>query len=106
MARPFVPSIRRAERYEFHLAQLGFELSSDVKSGENRGRRLEHDFVVLAMHSVTANANRNLLSAEITSTIPPRFNPKRMAITVWITRQGELDPVQAVGGWLPQTKDR
>jgi hypothetical protein len=33
--------------YEFHAALLGFELTSDVKAGENRGRKLDHDFVVL-----------------------------------------------------------
>src|SRR5262245_11683203 len=31
----------------FYVALLGFELSTDVKAGENRGRTLQHDFVVL-----------------------------------------------------------
>src|SRR5881296_3510292 len=35
--------------YDFHAALLGFDLTSDVTAGENRGRNLEHDFVVLAL---------------------------------------------------------
>jgi len=33
--------------YQFHAVLLGFDLNSDVKSGENRGHKLEHDFVAL-----------------------------------------------------------
>ena len=34
---------------DFHAALLGCDLNSDVKWGENRGRKLEHDFVVLVL---------------------------------------------------------
>jgi len=101
----FAPSApQRVVEYDFRLALLGFELSSNVKAGENRGRRLDHDFVVLAMHSAVARANGDYLSADISSTIPSRFTPKHQAIAVWVTRRSELEPVQAVGGWLTQTK--
>jgi hypothetical protein len=101
----FVPAVgQRAGAYDYHLALLGFELSSEVKAGENRGRRLDHDFVVLAMRSAAAKMNGDFLSAEIFSTIPSRFTPKRLGIAVWVTRRGELEPVQAVGGWFTPKK--
>ena len=100
----FAPTSRSAGGYDIHLALLGFELSSDVKAGENRGHRLDHDFVVLAMQSATASIGGGSLSAEISATVPSKFSPKRLAIAVWVTKRGELEPVQAVGGWLTPTK--
>jgi len=43
-----------AAKYEFHAALLGFDLITDVKAGENRGRKVQHDFVVLANTKVEA----------------------------------------------------
>src|SRR6266404_9481608 len=40
-----------------HVAWLGFNLSSDVRAGENAGRSLRHDFVVL--HHATAPLVQN-----------------------------------------------
>ena len=100
----FAPTTRNGGTFDFHLALLGCELSSDVKAGENRGRRLDHDFVVLTMHSAPAEGTGDVLIAEISSTPPARFAPKRMAIAVWVTRRGELEPIQAVGGWLTPTR--
>jgi hypothetical protein len=42
---------------EFHAALLGFNLVSVVKAGENQGRRLEHDFVVLFQCACGSPAN-------------------------------------------------
>jgi hypothetical protein len=85
--------------YDIHIARLGFSLSSDVTAGENRGKKLSHDFVVLGLTNETMKAGAKELKLPVAtqkSTIDPRT-----AIAAWITSAGQIEPVQAVGGWLP-----
>jgi hypothetical protein len=81
---------------EVHAALLGAGISSPVHAGENAGRTLRHDFVVLVLKSVPLTAGAAELSL-------PRSIDKsvaRQALAVWVTRRGELAPAQAAGGWL------
>jgi len=89
--------------FDFHAALLGFELSSDVKAGENRGHKLKHDFVVLALANAAATASGDATLATITLNPKLKSVPKRLAIAAWVTQSGSLQPVQAVGGWLSST---
>jgi hypothetical protein len=81
------------------LALLGFDRAADVRSGENAGRRLVHQFVVLtlAQSPLTRDAGSSVWRA----TIPPaaRFHG-RLAIAAWVSLSGGVAPVQAAGGWL------
>ena len=83
-----------------HAALLGGGVVSQVRAGENAGRTLEHDFVALAVAeqalTAAAGADRATLS------LPPEAGAgtPRRALAVWVTRRGELAPVQATGGWL------
>ena len=88
---------------DFHTALLGFDLASDVKAGENRGRKLEHDFVVLAV-ATTAGANSDG-AAQATIALSPTLAsvPKRLGFAAWVTMSKSLQPLQAVGGWLAST---
>jgi len=83
-----------------NIAILGFGLSSQVDAGENRGRKLKHDFVVLAhtMNKMRKQPNGYSLD-KITL---PKSEPqaKRKGIAVWINRENSLTPIQATGGWL------
>ena len=45
----FKPATGAGGRYEIHVARLGFALGADVTAGENSGRKLMHDFVVLGL---------------------------------------------------------
>src|SRR5476651_1527863 len=45
----FKPATSAGRRYEIHVARLGFALGADVTAGENSGRKLVHDFVVLGL---------------------------------------------------------
>lgn len=95
----FTP-VERDSRYEVHAAILANELDSEVKSGENRGKRLRHDFVVtaLAKHPLTKHGDK----AEGEFALTADSKNEHPAIAFWITRAGSLEPLQAVGGWLPQ----
>ena len=85
-------------RYDIHVARLGFAAMSNVTAGENSGRKLIHDFVVLGLTNETmkSGAKELRLPTPITSTAEPRT-----AIAAWVTQAGQIEPVQAVGGWLP-----
>ena len=97
----FVPTTAGAKGFEVHAARLASGLRSDVKSGENGGRRLIHDFVVLTQ----VNAPLTIAGSEATGEfVLPRgpASSGRLALAVWITPASGLAPLQATGGWLEQ----
>ena len=85
-----------------HVALLGFDLSSRVTAGENDGRTLEHDFVVLAMSSAALDGGSGRYAAELS--LPAAAQPApRQALVAWVSGNGRLVPLQAVGGYLDGT---
>ena len=83
--------------FDVYLARLGFALGSDVAAGENRGRKLTHDFVVISLQ-------RAPLPAGVTESklaIDKARVGKTGALAAWITYGREATPIQATGGWLP-----
>jgi hypothetical protein len=57
-----------------------------------------HEFVVLGLTNETLKAGAKELrlpAPSTTSTIDPRT-----AIAAWVTQAGQIEPIQAVGGWL------
>ena len=89
--------------YDFHAALLGFDLSSEVKAGENRGQKLEHDFVVLAHAAIAATKSVDAFRGALVLRSAPAFAPKRLGVALWLTPSNKLQPLQAVGGWLSST---
>ena len=89
----------RTPQYYLHIAQLGFDLSTTVKAGENRGKTLKHDFVVLSQKRYPLSANQ--WQGEV-----PANNPgiiaKRYAWVAWISEKNNIRPIQSVGGWQSQ----
>jgi len=84
---------------DIHLAVLGFDLTTTVKGGENEGRILPHDFVVLGYQRMPMTGTSPHFSA--TSTMPEtQVSAARRALAAWVSRHGEQAPMQAVGGWL------
>ncbi len=79
-----------------NVAVLGFDLSSYVKAGENAGRRLKQDFVVLKHEQKhSSDGHWTMRLPEIKQKIA-----ERTGLAIWVNRKGELTPVQATGGWL------
>ncbi len=86
-----------------HVAILGFGLTTAVNAGENRGRTLEEDFVVLGYRASRQN------SAAVWDLALPDVvdaSTSRRAIVAWISTGAAPVPVQAVGGWLPPGTQR
>jgi hypothetical protein len=97
----FVPASAVKAEYEIHLALLANEVTSDVKAGENRGQRLNHDFVVAVLaRSLLKTEGNNAAQGELVLAETVKGQPRRIAIAAWVTRVGKLECVQAVGGWL------
>ena len=95
----FQPATGGGREYEIHLARLGFGLGTNVKAGENRGRKLLHDFVVLSLTHERMNGGvRQFRFPEVP--LPPGAD-SRVALAAWVTEAGQIEPIQAVGGWLP-----
>jgi hypothetical protein len=83
-------------KLEAHFAILGFDLSSPIGGGENRGKTLEESFVVLS-HQQTEPRQGEWRFAwpELSDN-----STKRLAVVAWLTRPGNSQQVQATGGWL------
>jgi hypothetical protein len=80
-----------------HVAWLGFNLSSNIEAGENAGRSLRHDFVVLRHAAAPLLRDGNgFWKVELRSRSVDR---ETGAIACWIETDGV--PIQATGGWLP-----
>jgi hypothetical protein len=79
---------------------LGSGLNSDVKAGENSGRHLQHEFTVLNLVQVGMVTSNGIAKGRFISDTLRYNSEKELAITVWVTRAGQLEPLQAAGGWL------
>jgi len=89
-----------ASELVFHAALLGIGLCDRIPAGENRGRQLRQDFVVLAQSSVRARRDSDGFHGELRLPDSRGFEPLRFALALWVTERGGLRPLQATGGWL------
>lgn len=95
----FRPAAGESGEFEAHVALLGAGIYSKIGAGENGGRNLQHDFVVLSQRDSALMRTDDQLDASLTTPAPAEKAP-RQAVAIWVTRRGELAPVQATGGWL------
>ena len=92
--------------YRVNIALLGFDLLSDIDAGENRGRNLKQDFVVLSL-------NRSfLLEAKSEREDGANWHgqvrlPKKesdglseKALVAWVSQGNDPRPIQIAGGWF------
>lgn len=80
-----------------NVARLGGGVVSDVRKGENRGKKLAHEFLVLGWERVELSAG----SAELR--LPAGLDgvsPTREALAIWVSGADSPAPIQATGGWL------
>ena len=83
-----------------HAAVLGGGIVSPIGAGENRGRALGHEFVVLAVADAALAREADTFRGRLRLRVPPDRTITRRALAVWVTRRGDLVPLQAAGGWL------
>jgi peptide-methionine (R)-S-oxide reductase len=101
----FEPATGPTSRLRAYVAVLGFGLNSSITRGENAGRTLEHDFVVMGLADATMEFNDDRHAASLD--LPPAgcAESTRYAIAAWVTPEKKPGPLQAVGGWLTGETD-
>ncbi len=77
-------------RYELNVAVLGMGLVTQVNAGENRGRLLQHDFVVLALYQQAGMAEWRMTLDAL-----PERGQQQTVLAVWLTKPGSLEVIQA-----------
>ncbi|MBI3543357.1 MAG: hypothetical protein HY075_08815, partial [Deltaproteobacteria bacterium] len=95
------PSLGRDGQWRIYGALLGNGLTSDVRTGENAGRTLRHEFAVLTLTSKAMDNESNGFSAvvELPAGVGSAKAPS-LSAAFWVTKDGSQKPVQAVGGDL------
>jgi len=88
-------------KWDLHVALLGSGIASRVARGENGGRELHHDFVVLNYESIPMTVDAGIARAEWTLASSQAEKGTRPALAAWVTMHEALLPIQATGGWLP-----
>lgn len=84
-----------------NIAWVGFGIQTDVRRGENRGKKLEHDFVVLKhLSQPMRSLNENRSELTLVFPLPPSQDVKKFALVGWVSSENDLSPIQAVGGWF------
>src|SRR5438034_159688 len=83
----FAPDTMQARPLALNVALLGNDLESDVKRGENSGRKLHHDFVVFDLIKSDMAHESDHWTASVA--LPMRSgNDKPSALAAWITENG------------------
>ena len=88
------------DRLLVHVALLGMRLETEVRAGENRGRRLRHDFVALDVESAPLAGT----TGDFAATLPmpaSDIDAPETALVAWVSTARAQAPLQAVGGRLP-----
>jgi hypothetical protein len=94
----FAPTSTPATALHAWVALLGSDLTSDVKRGENRGRTLRHDFVVLHLRTRPLTRVGERWTAILD--LPPPDRDPPTALAAWVAAAEGQPPLQATGGWL------
>lgn len=83
-----------------HIAILAFDQKTSVSRGENKGKQLPHDFVVIGYKTQKMQQDKNALIAELTLPNVERFDSEKQALVAWISNGRDPSPIQATGDWL------
>lgn len=87
--------------YVVTVTLLGGGITSDVRAGENSGRKLAHEFVALQTVSVPLEeADDGSYGASFTLRDEDLAPAPQHALAVWVSVARMLTPIQATGGWL------
>ena len=81
-----------------HVAILGMNLQTKIRAGENTGKTLHHDFVVVGFTSVALEYSDGDYVA--TTKLPHTIETDERAIVAWVSNERRQAPIQSTGGFL------
>jgi hypothetical protein len=93
----YAPSSSGPRPSAVNVALLGAGILSDVRGGENGGRKLEHDFIVLDFASKPLTGKTPYQTGPVTLT--PSTSDAPAAIAAWVSA-ADGSVLQMAGGWL------
>ncbi|MEM8683636.1 MAG: DUF1223 domain-containing protein [Pseudomonadota bacterium] len=95
----FSPSAVADERLHVYVAVLGMGLETEINAGENRGRKLKHDFVALHLDwsRMQSTNGKHIARVPLPSI---ESDAERLSIAVWVTAANGTDVLQSTGGYL------
>ena len=99
LSATFVPTTTQTRPLALNVALLGNDLESDVKRGENSGRKLRHDFVVLQLANSEMTNQGNLWTGTVLLS-SNSGSDRATALAAWVKSGETAQPIQATGGWL------
>jgi len=79
-----------------YLATYENRLASEVKAGENRGRRLEHDFVVREWVGPIAFGEGLKIEQSRALSLLPGVNPKNLGVAAFVQNRSTSEVLQAL----------
>jgi hypothetical protein len=85
---------KNSSQFKINFALLANGLESVVKSGENAGRTLKHNFVVMELREEPINEIHEF------KIVKPSVSYKSLSYAIWISDKVTSEVVQAVGGDL------
>jgi hypothetical protein len=83
-----------------NVATLGFGLTTQVGAGENAGRSLQHEFVVVGFRRLPMEVGADGVHRARGSLPQSRVSAPRYGVAAWVSRHGSQAPLQATGGLL------
>ncbi|MCB0364105.1 MAG: DUF1223 domain-containing protein [Bdellovibrionaceae bacterium] len=88
----------KKEDYILHGVVLGNGLETKVPAGENEGRTLKHEFVVLTMEKVVLKRKGQEWVGNLTLPSPENSRARSYSVAFWARKPDSMKPIQAVGG--------
>jgi hypothetical protein len=95
----FNPVIKIQQPLVLHVAILGFDQITHVKRGENSGRPLPHDFVVMAYEATSLELQKGQYSADINLPSSDDFTSAKKALVFWVSQENNPSPIQVAANW-------
>jgi hypothetical protein len=96
LSADYKPIMGDAPALNLHIALLGMDQVSEITAGENKGRRSQHEFVVIGLGSRLSQDGH--WQTRLPELHYPGSEPR--ALAVWVTYPHSLKPLQAVGAYL------
>ncbi len=91
----FMSNDSNSQNLKLNVALLGFGFKTKIRAGENTGKSLAHDFVVIGQSSQKSTNGTWQMPLPIS-----RHQTKKQGIAIWVSHTDAQEPIQVVGGWL------
>ena len=94
----FKPVKKIINPVNLNVAWLGFDLETEIRAGENKGKKLKHDFVSFNTEFIRGSIDNESYSWKFKANV--KDLPARSGAAFWVTKGKNPTPIQATGGWL------